>query len=389
MKGFLVLLLFAINITLFAQDFDKIVPRESQYDCPQVAGGCALLFKRYLAEDRTDSAGMLLTYWQGKCGLMEPVRRAGILLAMKVGIFSDSLLTSGFLNHLKNYQQRVRVSDSRQTDVYNHYQGYFGFVPPGKDFDRYTQQQFYELKKEFAPGTEERLICGFYSDETDSLFTRLQKGEYAGTFLARQYQEALEVAFNRVEGNFALITGIYIPTGDASVLGVHPELGMQFGAKYRRFNADLSLVVRFLKSANEYYAHRKKSGDSLELTDHFVGGYIGLDLGYDIIQRRRNELSLVGGVAMDGFDALEENEALGLKSESVWSWNVNFGLGYRFYFSPSFYLGLKARYNLVDYSASGVVDFTGNPVTVELIIGGLSNNRKKSELEMLDYPWRR
>jgi len=52
---------------------------------------------------------------------------------------------------------------------------------------------------------------------------------------------------------------------------------------------------------------------------------------------------LTGGLAADGFDALPEDREIGLKSASVWSYNFNAGLSYRYYVKNSFYLGFRVK----------------------------------------------
>ncbi len=72
------------------------------------------------------------------------------------------------------------------------------------------------------------------------------------------------------------------------------------------------------------------------------------------------------------------------REKGVSSYNFNMGLGYRIYLNNSLYLGLKARYNIVDYRLSNVVDFTGNAFTFQLIIGGLSSPYS-SDLRRMGY----
>lgn len=191
------------------------------------------------------------------------------------------------------------------------------------------------------------------------------------------------------EFHMSWVTGIWIPTGKLKKLGSHPELGFQMGAKHKKMNYDLIMAFKFINSPNVYYARRTKSGDSIELTNHFFGGHIGFDLGRDIYVHNGHEIQLTGGIAFDGFDALKENKDKNLKAESIWTYNFSFGLGYRYYISNSFYLGLRAKYNIVDYSLNNVVDFTGNPITVQFIIGSVNNVFRNNNLKALKYKLRK
>ena len=70
-------------------------------------------------------------------------------------------------------------------------------------------------------------------------------------------------------------------------------------------------------------------------------------------------------------------------------YNFSAGVGYRFYITNSFYLGVRAKYNFVDYSLNNVIDFTGNPVTVQFIIGTVNNVLRNDNLRALKYRLRR
>jgi len=98
---------------------------------------------------------------------------------------------------------------------------------------------------------------------------------------------------------------------------------------------------------------------------------------------------LTGGVAFDGFDALTEDKDNDLKAESTWTYNFNFGLGYRYYVTNKFYLGLRGKYNIVDYALNNVIDFTGNPITIQFTIGGVNNVLRNNNLKALKYKLRK
>jgi hypothetical protein len=184
----------------------------------------------------------------------------------------------------------------------------------------------------------------------------------------------------------AWITGMWIPTGDLTKLGLHPDLGFQLGSKVGKMNYDFTMRFKFINAANYYTAYR---GSTPELTNNFFGGYIGFDLGRDVYVRNGHEIQLTGGIALDGFDVLEGDDELDIDSESILTYNFNFGLGYRYYITNSLYLGLKAKYNIVDYSLNGVTDFKGNPITVQITIGNVNNAFRNRNLKALGYKLRK
>ena len=135
---------------------------------------------------------------------------------------------------------------------------------------------------------------------------------------------------------------------------------------------DITMCFRFLNSPQSYSVKRARSNNVVETTNHFFGGYIGIDVGRDLYTKSKNEVQLLGGFAYDGWDALKEGKTRNLRGETVSAYNFNLGLGYRRYLNNTTYIGLRAKYNMVNYTLNDVVDFTGNPVSITFVIGGLS-----------------
>lgn len=381
---FLLTVLLFTNL-LYGQDFDKLMVNKA-VDCSDISYNSGVYFVKYLQEGKIDSAQSIIRYWEEKCGEREPVFRAKILLALNEGTYTDSLLPEGIMSHIYNYKNRVDMIRNSSYYTYDEYKSYFGFTPPGQEFDQKTQDIAKSLTTKFAPESTENTLAEFYSGAVDSIFPRLQDGLEQESLLAQKYNREVEEYLKKGEFHMALVTGIWLPTGDLTTLGAHPELGFQMGAKRGKMNYDFTLLIKFLSSANEYIAYR---GDIPEYTDDFFGGYIGFDLGRDIYANNGHEIQLTGGIAIDGFDALEGDEDLDIDSESTFTYNFNFGLGYRYYITNSFYIGLKAKYNIVDYSLNDVTDFKSNPVTIHLSIGGVNNIVRNSNLKALGYKLRK
>jgi hypothetical protein len=385
--GFITLMILLSRLT-FGQDFDNLMSKK-QFDCSDISYNSGLYFIKYMQENKIDSAQYLLEYWESKCGKREPIFRARILLALRQNEFTDSLLTEGTLNNIFNYQNRMDMIKYSKYYSYDEYKSYYGFTPPGQEFDKYTQELAKSIIKKYEPESVEYLLSEFYGANYDTIFSKIQNKPYGQSTLTKEYEKDLEKYVNMPEFHLSWVTGLWIPTGKLKKLGIHPELGFQMGSKQKKMNYDLIMTFKFLNSPNDYYARRTKSGDSLELTNHFFGGHIGFDIGRDIYSKNGQELQLTGGIAFDGFDALEEDKDKDLESESTWTYNFNLGLGYRYYVTNTFYLGLRAKYNIVDYSLNNVVDFTGNPITIQFIIGEVNNVFRNNNLKALKYKLRK
>lgn len=356
--------------------------------CAEIAYSSSVAFTGFMKDLQYDSAREVLQYWESKCGLREPVFRAEVILALATAGDVDSLVNKESLVFLRSFAHRFEMIRSRNFSDYDYNQAYFGFVPIGQEFDSFTIDFFEAVHSTHKPGTTAFLLCEAYRGNADTIYGAIQTEEYGETGLAREYYKLVNRYLRRPETNMALVAGIWVPTGGITRLGTHPDIGCQLGAKYRRINIDLTITFKFMRSQKPYYATRVRSDQSVVLTDKFFGGYFGIDGGYDIWRNGRQEVHALFGAGLDGFDAIEEDTIRQLKAESTWTYNFNFGVGYRFYIDNSAYIGLRAKYNIVDYSLRGVVDFTGNPITIQFVIGGLFNRVKRDALESLHYKWR-
>jgi hypothetical protein len=386
MRKVLLFFCLILGYNVNAQNFDDLMRINKQLDCGDISYNSALLFEKYFSNNQIDSAKNILTYWENKCGRREPLHRAKLLLALKENEYHDSLLTKNILSYIFNYQNRMNMIKYDSYYDYDEYKPYYGFIPAGQEYDMFTIKEFGHLKSMYETNTIEYLLCEFYSDNYDILFTKLQTNDYKTSTLSEEYNKALQKCVNMSEMHLSLITGVWIPTGKLNLLGVHPELGFQWGLKHKKMSYDIVMAFKFLNSPNEYFARRKETNE-LEPTRHFFGGYIGIEVGRDIYTSRKHELQLVGGVAFDGFDALNENKDLNLKSSSTSSYNFNMGLAYRYYLSSSQYVGLRAKYNIVNYTLNNTVDLTGNAITIQFTYGGLWNQIKQNNLKVLKYKY--
>lgn len=355
-------------------------------DCSDISFNSGLYFVKYLKENKLVTAKNLLEYWKEKCGEREPIFRSKILLALKEDKYDNSLLTKGVLNNIFNYQNRVNFIKNSYYHQYDENISYFGFTPFAQKFDKSTQEIAKSVKKKYKPGSIEYLLAEFYGGKTDRILQNIKSKLYGNSMLIQELDKEAEKYSKLGEFHIALIKGLWIPTGYQRLLGLHPEIGFQIGSKKGSINRDFTIVFRFLQSENHYTAYRN---DIPELTNYFFGGYIGYDLGKDIYAEKGHEIQFTGGIALDGLDILEEDKNKGLESETVFSYNFNFGIGYRYYISNSFYLGLKAKYNIINYSLGGKTNLSGNAFTIQLIIGSVNNKIRNENLKELGYKLRK
>ncbi|MFN7328073.1 MAG: hypothetical protein ACK5UP_01055, partial [Bacteroidota bacterium] len=174
----------------------------------------------------------------------------------------------------------------------------------------------------------------------------------------------------------ALIFGYWTPYGNNEILGSKPSFGVLFGWGKKKMLYDIVMEFRFGSPKQEYTIQYNGSPTK---TSHYFGGYIGFDFAYEIKKYERSTLYLLGGIALDGFDAVKGSKTQ--KGQSFFSLNLNGGLGWRVFSRDGAYAGVELRHNFNNYSNPGGTDLSGNSVTARLLVGLLKNDSRKRQLD--------
>ncbi len=185
-------------------------------------------------------------------------------------------------------------------------------------------------------------------------------------------------------GHADVFIGTFMPNQKAKLIGVKPAVGLSIGLQYERMTYDLTMELRFGKTKNKYQLANS------DMTNHYFGGYFGIEIMRDIWTNKKNQILLFGGTGVDLFVIVpaeyrnpnfleyilfEDDEILIKEDRSIYSANFNFGLMYRFYHKEKNYFGVKYRYNFVDYNSDKILtDITGNYHSVMLSFGYVSKN---------------
>jgi hypothetical protein len=346
--------------------------------------------------DELDSVSILLKDWEIICGISEPLYRAKILFFLKTLEFNDSLLADEPLNFIFNYQSRMDIIQFFRHDRYAENQHYYGYVPAGERFDNFTRRLAFVLKDIYHPESVEYLLCEFYSDDYESIISNIQFLNDDSIPLKKHYRELLEKSLKMPEFHLSLLINLWIPTGELKKIGVHPEFALQMGCKKKKMNYDFVAALKLEEASKEYLARRDNFSD-WDTTKRFFGGYFGFETGYDIFARNRHEIQVTCGAGYDFFYVLYKQYEMSYddyyqpfkKSAATSSYNLNFGVSYRYYFSNHGYIGLRLKYNIVDYSLNKRIDFTGNPVIIQLSVGFLKSAKRDLYLNTFGYAVRR
>lgn len=336
--------------------------------CFDVSINSTEIFESYVLRDDIDSAQMLLNYWEKSCGLSEPIFRARTILSLQNNTFDESNLPSNLIDYMMSYQHKL--SYANEGIGFNNWTAYlYDYVDPNTNFNVLLSRMAKNATKQYAPHSTAGFLISFYTSPTPDIHTMLADGKYSESKIQYYYDFKKESVDNAAKLHSGLIGGTWTPRGELSILGTHPNLGFFIGGKKNKFTYDLNISFKFLNVSNGYEARRDGESSPLESTNHFFGGYFGIDLAREITKWNKNEIQFLLGAGIDGFDALKEDEDAGIDAASAFTYNFNFGLGYKYNLSHREYLALHLKYNIADYTLNNVVDYTGNAITFSLVWG--------------------
>ncbi|MEC7753466.1 MAG: hypothetical protein VYB44_05515 [Bacteroidota bacterium] len=361
-------LLLSSTFSLLAQQptfEDRMVKRT--INCFDIALNSVEMLEYYFVTSELDSAQLLLNFWQGKCGLTEPVFRAKTILSLHNQSFSGEL-TPAIMDYLSSYQTKVYLA-ADGVEFNNWTASYFDFVPINGSFNTLLARMAKNAIGHYEPGSTEHFLASFYGSDEPSLHEMMRLPTYHQSPIKSAYDTKVRQIDEMLKLHSGILGGWWMPTGEMQAVGSHPNIGFFIGGKKGKSTLDLSVSFKFLNAPNEYTAYRKEDFGLEVSTRHFFGGYFGIDYSRELIEWNRNEVLILAGAGIDGFDAIKEDEDNGISGESVFTYNFNAGLGYKYNLSHKQYLSLQAKYNLTDYALNGVVNYSGNAITLSLIWG--------------------
>ncbi|MEM7109568.1 MAG: hypothetical protein AAF519_15190 [Bacteroidota bacterium] len=371
-----------LSFTIQAQNpLDKRI--KPVVTCFDITYNALELIPQYHQRRDLDSVLIFINYWEKKCGISEYSQRARTLFEIERNVFDQTKIDDDFFENLTlfvNYTSWKTNIDTSSYNPFQHYRHIFENPNLVLSFDTYTSLWARDLLfGRIDLCDEEYRILTLYAEKIDAFFARLNKDNCPESKLGRIYRMELNQLKKLPDYDWGLIAGYWMPQGNASLLGNHPTLGLYGGLQKGRWLFDFTILFRFLEADNDYFVVE----DGIEYeTDHFFGGYIGADIGYQLVKRDKSRLYALSGVGFDGFDALgggDEDDP----SKSINSLNLNLGLGFRQFFSHNLYIGIEARQNFVDYNNRGGTDLSGNSQSIRLLFGFMQNFNKEERLKTL------
>jgi hypothetical protein len=380
------LALFVLIQKAFSQsDLDKLmVERIPNYY--EIQYNCKKLIQKYYKENKADSVLIILNYWETNSGVSESLIRTKILWAILNNNFNEAIYNEKIIDYVTEYASSlIYILDTANLNNAKPMRVNM------RNFDKLTLNIASSLLNKLDTNSLEYLFCKLYTGSEKYFFSKLRSNSYNNTKLKAYYLKEVNYHLNQKDLHWNMTTGIWIPTGKAKILGNHPTIGMGFGMRYKKmiYSAVLNFILR--DTPHEYTF---MLNDSIHKTNYFFGLLFGLQVERDLIRSNNSAFRILGGIAYDGFDAMETNtqdqRTDNDDSKSIDSFNVNLGLGYNYNFKAGTCLGLNAKYNFVNYKNPGGTNLSGNTIQINLVFGGFSNERnsilrRNQELERLEW----
>lgn len=335
----------------------------------------------------TDSLLDRIAKWQKHCGINEPNFRLKTIIELSENNESTiETIDYEKFKFIKYYELRTLYS-SNKNNIHNLYFNGFDYVPFNSKFDSITYQLAEIYLSDHEKNTIQDFFYNLYTNKIDTAFKLLEENRLNNN-LQSFYNQELESSKNQTSENIGILIGTWIPIGKLWQTGIHPSLGVSLGFEKRVFRGEINLSMRFLKPQNNYEVLL----ENYEYTsNYYLGGYIGLDFGYNLYQIADNKkIELISGIGFDGFDYTSDEDFD--YPTSLNSFNFNIGLGYTLNYTRLHpftrdirykYIRIEPKINFVNYK-NPEAKIPGKVITLNFIFGLDTNFEKNRKLFYLN-----
>jgi hypothetical protein len=336
-------------------------------NCETVYNNALEVIPQLYAANSIDSVVRAIGFWESVCGVTEPAQRIKILIAIRNRNFSELLYDSNIIRYIQSYHHLL----SYLATSGDHYD--VDPIDAGrlKSFNSFTESLALSLLDVADTSSLEHYFCRLYANQT-RINEYPDHPKFSNSRLARFKENHANEVKRSSRAHVSIMAGIWMPTGNASLLGNHPEIGFQLGFKKLKNRFDLGLAFRFIRSANSYQILR--NGQLVD-SRHFFGGLVGLEYAREFHSRKNHFIEVIGGFGADGFDVWnsDKEDAEIMKPLSIWTFNVNGGFQYNLMMKQTTYLSLRTQYHFVRYNNKGGTSLSGNAITAGLVLGFYSH----------------
>ena len=354
--------------------FDELILTRPFASCENVSYQAQDFMDGFYQRGAMDSLEMFVDYWGTKCGFFSDLNRLQTVLEIRKGTYDPELIDNNWIEELMRYKGGVFG--------YYRYPYESHYVYPMRE-GRYDFLD--EMTRKIALETETSnedlaLILNFYGQEAPT-FAQIRNASNQSR-LKKYYDRE----FNRMawypEFHAAFLLGSVNYTDNLSFIGRRPNVGFIVGAQQQRHTYDLVFGARIGPSQRNYSF---QYGDTLITHDKWTGLYLGAEYTFDVIQTNRIDVGLSGGIGLEDFMAIDQDNDYGENGKYFHSLNKNAGLVIKLkQLDAGGYAGVHVRYNWTNFRTSQPLQLDGEYLEVRLVVGSIASYFRKERLENLN-----
>ncbi|MCP4582149.1 MAG: hypothetical protein GY839_11075 [candidate division Zixibacteria bacterium] len=392
LKRGLILMIFCFSIAVGQDDTglndDPMYQLLTKYrvnECADFISNAKILIPDYYNDNKLDSINMIIDYIDGHCS-DSPFSVLENLLMIDSGDFPEDWCDSVVID------QMLRVPP------YGPYMDRFMSSYGGWRIDglgRFTNDSHYydfltSLASNLASRTDsstiQHLVCRYYDGDLDYPIDRLHLNDFTGYCIQNRFDrrvDYLKAELRSWRGHWQIQSGVWVLQGNSQLFGEKLELGGSYGLRNKSWGTDLTCLMRTLKSENKYFVEMH---DTLAETDSFFGLMLGADITREVFHFNRFEFESFTGIAYDILNTINtKDDKDGKDGKSIGAFSFNFGINTRIFCNKTrdYYLGMKLRYNIINYNNKGGTDLSGNSFSLCLTFGALGNKRIIKQAKIL------
>jgi hypothetical protein len=222
----------------------------------------------------------------------------------------------------------------------------------------------------------EWFLCNVFSGDIRHPTSAFRRDKEAYTGLTA-FQHAIDGYFisrrNKNAITLGIMTGVWVPAGNLKTLGVHPSVGLLIGGRNKMNEYDVVWSFRFLNPTPRNYTVSRN--DTLHTDNYYDGGYIGFDYTRYVLRKTRFELGIISAVGYDYFSVANgwggDTTHSDLVPFNIGSFDFSNGFRLKYFFrrGPGSFIGLAAKYHMINYCNRGGTDLGGNAFTIDIVYG--------------------
>lgn len=399
MKKLLSLFLIVVSCTtaqeLWAQPGMDTLMKAPAINCDDVKYNASVLIPQFVREGELETAMEAHQFWTNNCAASEMSILVGYMLNLLQDGKMDNVTDQELIVTLLNSDLGLQEEHSGSYYFYNQTEENIPLVSRKRFIDFLTEQAFKFQDEQFPEGSKEDIFLQFIKedriDATHDLRVNREKNESFQSI----YNERATDLLSRQVGLMTLRSGVWVPQGNASVLGLNPVIGFSLGGTFRKMDM-LSVVLEGRIGASISDSLSIMYKDSLITTDYVSGLYVGFEYDKRLLSSRnfRHRFGLTLGLGYDHVNVIPEylrgvddgntdDEVNTKPRKYLPSINANVGLSYSYRLTMGSYLGWNARFNYHNYNNKGGDSLTGTSINANVVIGFLFNDTRWSEGEKL------